>query len=111
MRRIIRKLKILEVSGCDRPAQEPAKVVIMKRDDPSATPMTDRLADLVDDYRRMFPDGRDEDYCSRAWDGLSSAIAPKCGTRRWGLPGAAEPRCAVPRIIDARRGAAKGNRQ
>ena len=71
MRRIIRKLKITEVSGCDKPAQEPARVAIMKRDDPSATPMTDRLADRIDDYKRMYPHLADEDHYSMAWSGLS----------------------------------------
>ena len=71
MKRIIRKLKILEVSGCDKPAQEPARVAIMKRDDPSATPMTDRLADRIDDYKRIFPHLADEDHYSMAWRDLS----------------------------------------
>ena len=71
MKRIIRKLKILEVSGCDRPAQEPAKVVIMKRDEGSATPMTDRLADRIDDYKRIYPHLADEDHYSMAWRDLS----------------------------------------
>ena len=71
MKRVIRKLKILEVSGCDRPAQEPAKVVIMKRDEGSATPMTDRLADRIDDYKRIYPHLADEDHYSMAWRDLS----------------------------------------
>ena len=29
--------------------------MIMKRDDPSATPMSDRLADRIDDFKRIYP--------------------------------------------------------
>jgi hypothetical protein len=33
MKRILHKFKILEISGCDRPAVEPARVAIFKRHD------------------------------------------------------------------------------
>ena len=72
-RRIIRKLKILEMSGCDRPAQEPAKVVIMKRNEGSATPMSDKLAASVDDWRRSFPNFSPAEHYAWAWRGLNPA--------------------------------------
>ena len=84
MRRIIRKLKITEVSGCDRPAQEPAKVVIMKRDEGSATPMSDRLADRIDDYKRIYPHLADEDHYSMAWRDLSLSDRAKVRDEEFG---------------------------
>ena len=53
------------------PAQELARVAIMKRDDPSATPMSDRLADRIDDFKRIYPRLSDEDHYAMAWSGLS----------------------------------------
>ena len=113
MRRIIRKLKILEVSGCDKPAQEPARVAIMKRDDPSATPMSDRLADRIDDYKRIYPHLADEDHYAMAWSGLSLSDRAKVRDEE---SGAYQERLAeearLREIIYARRGARrKGNKQ
>jgi hypothetical protein len=39
VRRTLRKFKILEISGCDRPAVEPARVAIFKRYDKGQTDM------------------------------------------------------------------------
>jgi hypothetical protein len=41
VRRILRKFKILEISGCDRPAVEPARVAIFKRYNQGQTKMSD----------------------------------------------------------------------
>ena len=70
-RRIMRRFALKEISGVDRPAQQGARVVIMKRDDPSATPMSDRLADRIDDFKRIYPRLSDEDHYAMAWSGLS----------------------------------------
>ena len=71
MKRIMRRFALKEISGVDRPAQQGARVVIMKRDDPSTTPMSDRLADRIDDYKRIYPHLADEDHYSMAWRDLS----------------------------------------
>ena len=84
-RRIMRALKILEISGCDRPAQEPAKVAIIKRDAPVADGVakggvaTDlgRLGDKLErhyqDYRRSWPERSETDARGAAWRRLSIA--------------------------------------
>ena len=45
-RRILRKLKITEISGVDRPCQEEARVTIMKRHEPEDRFVTDDPSDF-----------------------------------------------------------------
>lgn len=53
MKRILRALKILEISAVDRPAQEHAKAVIMKG---MNTTMTKTLDELIDEHAAIAPD-------------------------------------------------------
>jgi hypothetical protein len=71
-RRIMRRFVINEISGVDRGAVEGATVRIMKRhDSSSATPMSDRLAALVDNHRRGYPHLTFEQRYAFAWNMLS----------------------------------------
>jgi hypothetical protein len=70
--RIMRSFVISEISGVHLPAQQHAKVAIMKSaHDDSATPMSDRLAALVDNHRRGYPNLSDEQHYALAWQSLS----------------------------------------
>jgi hypothetical protein len=71
VRRVLRKFRIDEISGVFKPAQEHAKVAIMKSAPASKTPMSDRLAALTDNYRRGRPHHTPEQHYASAWMDLS----------------------------------------
>ena len=54
-KRIMREFRIDEISGVDNPAQEGARVAVMKRD--ASTPTTDRLAQKMADLLTSEEDG------------------------------------------------------
>jgi hypothetical protein len=73
-KRIMRRFKIMEISGVDKPAQKYARAVIMKAaSNISETPMTDRLNGLIDNYRRLLPHLQPEQHYAMAWGDLSLA--------------------------------------
>ena len=66
-RRIMRAFRIDEISGVDSPAQEGARVAIMKRDD--STPITDRPAQKMADLLTTEEDGHQHGVTIRRGDG------------------------------------------
>lgn len=70
-KRILRKFRINEISGVTMPAQEGATARIMKSAPASATPMTDRLAALTDNFKRGYPNLAPDEHYAAAWRSLS----------------------------------------
>ena len=77
-RRIMRAFKLKEISGVDRPAQEPATARIMKRapeadgfNASGSGPMHDELRARFDDYRRGWPHLSGEQHFAMAWNRLT----------------------------------------
>jgi hypothetical protein len=81
-RRIMRALKILEVSGVDRPAQQHARAATMKRDEPDVEGKAGfggddiegiraRLRLAYEDHRRSCPNLGDAHNLGAAWRSLS----------------------------------------
>ena len=66
-KRIMREFRIDEISGVDNPAQEGARVAVMKRDD--STPTTDRLAQKMADLLTGEEDGHQHGVTIRRGDG------------------------------------------